>query len=306
MYIEKRKHHSLLCKKIQGKKFCISFQWKVSQDHITQLSQKELIRQMNQDNYSQFGSLLFDDSYLQEITRDNILMHNTMHANIPSGKKQCITEKFQNFYKEFIFQSNQTEWSRIPREEVEKILSKKKSIYSNYNEIIEVKNSYESWEYLLNDFSFTLNHIKRLYHILTKNLLQENGSPYPKGFKKVVNVIGNNPTSAPEQVTNDLQQLIQWYQSNKNILFPVQLAFEFHLRYEQIHPFLNGNWRTGRLIMNKILINNSFSPMLIYAENREKYFNAITSAYQTQRRKKYYSFMTQQYIKTLRKYYLGE
>jgi Fic family protein len=49
------------------------------------------------------------------------------------------------------------------------------------------------------------------------------------------------------------------------------------LKYEQIHPFENGNGRTGRFIMNKILLQNTFSPMVVFTENKQAYFNAIAS-----------------------------
>ena len=61
----------------------------------------------------------------------------------------------------------------------------------------------------------------------------------------------------------------------KNLIFILQLAFDFHLRYEQIHPFENGNGRTGRLLMNKILIQNGMLPMIVDRKNKEAYFNAI-------------------------------
>jgi Fic family protein len=56
------------------------------------------------------------------------------------------------------------------------------------------------------------------------------------------------------------------------------MAFDFHLKYEQIHPFENGNGRTGRLIMNKILIQNSMLPMIIFKENYKSYSNSIASS----------------------------
>jgi Fic family protein len=57
----------------------------------------------------------------------------------------------------------------------------------------------------------------------------------------------------------------------------LQAAFDFHLKYEQIHPFENGNGRTGRFIMNKILLQNTFFPMIVFTENKQAYFNAIAS-----------------------------
>jgi Fic family protein len=70
--------------------------------------------------------------------------------------------------------------------------------------------------------------------------------------------------------------LIYNYKKNKNAIFPLQLAFDFHLKYEQIHPFENGNGRTGRLLMNKILIQNGMLPMIVFKENYKAYSNSIS------------------------------
>ena len=84
------------------------------------------------------------------------------------------------------------------------------------------------------------------------------------------------------------------------ILFPLQLAFDFHLRYEQIHPFENGNGRTGRLLMNKILLQHGMLPMVVFKENKTAYFSAIKKAAESQHGKKvYYTFMIEQYKKSL-------
>lgn len=66
--------------------------------------------------------------------------------------------------------------------------------------------------------------------------------------------------------------------NKKQTSFPLQTAFDFHLRYEQIHPFENGNGRTGRLLMDKILLQNGLLPMIVFKENKEAYFNAIKKA----------------------------
>jgi Fic family protein len=50
------------------------------------------------------------------------------------------------------------------------------------------------------------------------------------------------------------------------------------LKYEQIHPFTNGNGRTGRLLMDKILIQNGFLPMIVFKDNKDAYFSAIQKA----------------------------
>lgn len=59
--------------------------------------------------------------------------------------------------------------------------------------------------------------------------------------------------------------------------FPEQLA-RVHCRFEQIHPFLDGNGRTGRLVLNLILVRLGYPPMVIYKRDRERYLTALSRA----------------------------
>ena len=197
-----------------------------------------------------------------------------------------------DFAIKFIFNSNNIEGSKIPEEVVKKIIETGNLSYKNKNEAREALNAIDAFEYL-KDFNFNLASIKRLYYLSTNKLLMENNNPYPKGFKKVDLVVGDSTTTSPSEVKKELEELIKWYKENKGKIHPLILAYEFHLEYEKIHPFRDANGRTGRLILNKILIQNGYPPMIVYKENKEKYFNAIKQAREG-RKKKYYQFMLEQ------------
>ncbi len=207
------------------------------------------------------------------------------------------------FAKEFIYNSNNIEGSRIPAKEVKKIIETGNSRYKNRNEIKEVYNSIEALKYLQNGFKNNMSSIKRLYYILTNNLTMSGGDRYPRGFKIVENVVNNQPTIAPEQVENELNSLLEYYKENKKRMYPVQLAFDFHIRYERIHPFLDANGRSGRLIMNKILMDHGYFPVIIYAKNSRAYYNAIAKGLQRKTKKTYYQLMLEQTKKTYDDYF---
>ena len=120
-----------------------------------------------------------------------------------------------------------------------------------------------------------------------------NGEPYPRGFKIVEVVIGNSPTTLPAEVEKEVKELLNWYRINRKKIHPLLLAFDFHLKYEQIHPFRDGNGRTGRMIMNKILMQNGYPPIIVFKENKEAYSNSIAKATEGGK-KKYYQFMLKQ------------
>jgi len=233
-----------------------------------------------------YSKYLVGDIELKSIKIDNLV----------EGKK-CEQEVKTEFAKEFIFNSNNIEGSKIPAEKVREIIDKGDARYNDRNEVKEVTNSILALKYLKKKFKFNLISIKRLYHILTKNLTREGNIPYPKGFKKEPNIVGNSQTTPPEKVEEELINLLKWYKQNKNKLHPLILAFEFHKRYEFIHPFSDGNGRTGRFIMNKILMSNGYSPIIVYKENKLAYFNVLEKTNEG-KLKNYYQFMLEQADKT--------
>jgi len=242
----------------------------------------------------------FRKKYLEQIK--NKLAHNEnlpekvekkaiKITNLQEGKKTSRAVNI-DFSIKFIYNSNNIEGSKLPEGEVRKIIKMGKTDYKNKNEAREAFNSIDAFEYL-NDFNFNLQSVKRLYNILTKKLIMENGNPYPRGFKKINVVVNNSQTTPPKKVEKELKELLGWYKKNKKKIHPIILALDFHLRYEQIHPFRDGNGRTGRMIMNKILMQNRYPPIIVYKENKVAYFNSIAKA-SIGRKKKYYQFMLKQ------------
>ena len=95
-----------------------------------------------------------------------------------------VYRKRHNSWNKYINRILELEGSKISEKEVEKIIENKKYAYKIKNEIREVENSIISWIFIKKSFLFNEIHIKKLYHLLTKQLLQENGEKYPRGFKK--------------------------------------------------------------------------------------------------------------------------
>jgi Fic family protein len=89
--------------------------------------------------------------------------------------------------------------------------------------------------------------------------------------------------SDPSEVPEKMHTLINWVNSEKeriaanrkNKLHPVELAFEFHLRYLTIHPFYDGNGRTGRILANLILISYGYPPIYIKDSEKDSYYQYL-------------------------------
>jgi len=276
----------LVIKKHIGAEPVMTSKEKYILDHIKDLSSEEF-------NFRNkfLGQVKEQISYSEGLP-EMVELKSIRIDNFIEGKK-CEQAVNTEFAKEFIFNSNNIEGSKIPPERVREIIETGDTKHSNRNEVKEVKNSILAFEYLKNSFKFNLPSIKRLYHILTKDLFMEGNIPYPKGFKAEEVIVGNSQTTSPEKVEEELTHLVNWYRNNKNKIHPLILAFEFHKRYEFIHPFRDGNGRTGRLIMNKVLMSARYSPIIVYKENKTSYFNALEKTKEG-KLKSYYQFMLEQ------------
>jgi len=241
--------------------------------------------------------ITYDNKLIFNIELMSIKINNLME--VKDNREAIMTE----FAKEFIFNSNNIEGSRIPAGEVKKIIESGNSRYRNANEVKEVYNSIDALEYIQKGFKFNIQSIKRLYYILTKDLLMQNGEKYPRGFKSIKNVVNNMETVSPDMVVPRLNDLLELYKMNRRRTHPLQLALDFHLTYEHIHPFMDGNGRTGRLIMNKILMSRGYFPIIIYSGNSRAYYNSIAKGSGSKNKRPYYQFMLKQARKTYKEFY---
>ncbi|MFJ1321997.1 Fic family protein [Capnocytophaga canis] len=84
----------------------------------------------------------------------------------------------------------------------------------------------------------------------------------------------------PFAVPLEMEKLMQWYDLNKDTLHPIELASEMHERLVTIHPFIDGNGRTSRLLMNLILLRSGYPIAILKGdtESRLKYYNALETA----------------------------
>jgi fido (protein-threonine AMPylation protein) len=107
-------------------------------------------------------------------------------------------------------------------------------------------------------------------------------------WKKTANHIYNYKNekfdfTQPIDVSEEMHKLVNWVNAEKgNIenvkvksLHPVELAFEFHLRYLTIHPFYDGNGRTARILTNLILISYGYPPIYVRDEDKALYYQAL-------------------------------
>lgn len=86
--------------------------------------------------------------------------------------------------------------------------------------------------------------------------------------------------ATPEETPAMMSDLIRWYQAkaDQKDINPILLAAEFHYKYIRIHPFDDVNGRTARILMNFILMQFNYPPVIIKTEDKESYFGALRQA----------------------------
>lgn len=115
--------------------------------------------------------------------------------------------------------------------------------------------------------------IKRFHYELKSGVFEDRANGYAIGeYKKRPNMIGIYQTVRPENVKDEMSVLMKWY--SERIVDITTLA-EFHARYESIHPFQDGNGRTGRLIIFRECLKNNIIPVIIEDLNRNEYLESL-------------------------------
>ena len=80
------------------------------------------------------------------------------------------------------------------------------------------------------------------------------------------------------KVKNQLNELLSWYYENRHTLSPAVLAAKFHYKFVCIHPFIDGNGRVARLLMNLVLMANGYPPAIILKVDRKRYYRVLNEA----------------------------
>ncbi len=141
----------------------------------------------------------------------------------------------------------------------------------------------------------TENFIRQLHEILLKEPYEVDAiTPDGKPTKKLIKVGAYKETpnhvktqtgeifyfATPEETPAKMKELLDWYRKaeNKNDVEPILLAAEFHYRFIRIHPFDDGNGRLARILMNFILMNHGYPPIIIKTEDKVNYFIALQQA----------------------------
>lgn len=152
----------------------------------------------------------------------------------------------------------------------------------NLREFYEVDNHREAFDYIMtqikNNQPLTVTTIKDIHELLTNKLQHDRGQ-----FKSSENAIkGADFMTASVQETpllmnqwvGNLNWQLDQASSRRDI---IRIVGDFHIQFERIHPFSDGNGRTGRLVLNYSLIEKEIPPLIIEAKDKAEYIHILAT-----------------------------
>ena len=216
---------------------------------------------------------------------------------------------------DFAYNTNHIEGSTITQDETASIYDTGTILASEDKVIVlkdatETKNHFTLFKYMLDSINEKLSEdmIKKFHYILKDGTLTDSEKDWFRvgEYKSIKNFVGNITTSLPSNGANDMKELLDWYDTidKKSI----EDIIEFHVRFEKIHPFQDGNGRIGRMIMFRECLYNNIMPFFIEDRNRDFYIRGIKE-YQNNNEKGYLidtCLNSQDNYEKLANYFLGD
>ena len=119
--------------------------------------------------------------------------------------------------------------------------------------------------------------IKKYHYDLKSGVFEDKANGYAIGdYKKRANTVSNVKVALPDEVDAKMKELLLDYnKEEKHSLYDI---IKFHSQYENIHPFQDGNGRTGRIIMFKECLKNNIFPFIIEDELKGEYYKSLNNA----------------------------
>jgi Fic family protein len=181
---------------------------------------------------------------------------------------------------EWTYHSNAIEGNTLTLKETKVVLEGITIGGKPLREHFEVINHKEAIDYVeaivQNQEALSEWQIKSIHHLVLKNIDDRNAGQY-----RQENVVIAGAEHLPPdyfKVPDAMAGLMDWY-SRSSELHPVESAARLHVDFVGIHPFVDGNGRTSRLLMNFELMRRGFLPVIIPVENRLAYYDALDTAH---------------------------
>lgn len=211
-----------------------------------------------------------------DISKINIL--NVLREQKEIGLKGNL---YHNTQIKFAYNTNHIEGSTLTEDQTRYIYETNSILFegntvASIDDIFETTNHFKLVDYMLDitNEPLTEEMIKEFHKILKEATSDSRLSWFNVGdYKKVSNEAGGMKTSSPKDVSKHMAKLMEWYNSLEDI--SIKEIVEFHVRFEKIHPFQDGNGRVGRIIMFKECLKHNIIPFIILDQDKLFYYRGL-------------------------------
>lgn len=214
-------------------------------------------------------------------------------SNTKTAKPQTLLEILQHekaarysggiYHKtqiEMTYNSNHIEGSRLTHDQTRYIFETNTIGVTgeavNVDDVIETANHFRCIDFIIEHAKSALTEkmIKKLHLMLKTGTSDARQDWFAVGaYKKMPNEVGGMATALPEDVAAEMQALLAAYSAKK--VKTLEDILDFHVRFERIHPFQDGNGRVGRLIMFKECLKYSIVPFIIEDNLKMFYYRGL-------------------------------
>lgn len=256
---------------------------------VSQFAEKYGISERTARNYCAVGKI--DGAFLTgktwNIPADAVLpqkkklkispLLNRLRQEKESGLKGGIYHRTQI---DLTYNSNHIEGSRLTKEQTRYIFETNTlgitAENTRIDDILETVNHFRCIDYIIVHATekITEPHVKQLHSILKNNTSDSQKSWFAVGdYKRLANEVGGEETVQPHDVHKRMKTLLAEYNANKHVTFDD--IFDFHVQFERIHPFQDGNGRVGRLLIFWQCLQSGIVPFIITEELRMFYYRGL-------------------------------
>jgi Fic family protein len=218
---------------------------------------------------------------INKTTKDKIEALFQQYTRLAKDHTAALKEITLAEIPEMVYNSNAIENSTLTLEDTEKILSGGTLARKvNVREVFEAKNLARLTESLLesNKTALNIKGILALHKTLVTNIDEPIAGRFRTGkeWVRVGNHLGANPQFVPALI----QELVDHYNQHKSTYFLDAVA-HFHAEFETIHPFVDGNGRIGRVLINLQLMHLGLPPIIIQNKSKNTEYYPLFTLYQS-------------------------
>ncbi|MBU2052937.1 MAG: Fic family protein [Nanoarchaeota archaeon] len=214
-----------------------------------------------------------------ELSKEEVESIKNLESEIPIKIAHLSEKEWVLFLEIFTYNTNAIEGSKLSQKEVKDILEEDKWPDKSKEDIAEAYGVDEAIRFIRKTKEhISIELIQKIHRIVFRNSKNFAGQLRKKGEEVVVVDSSRRiiHEGAPQQrVRYLLKELVEWYNKNKTKYPALVLGAVVHNQFENIHPFLDGNGRVGRILLNNILIKHKLPPINIGMKNRAQYYASL-------------------------------